>query len=93
MLSITGTFIRIRIQGDTQNRLCIGCLLVSCVVQVVRADLTELRDLDLEGNPYGYTPFCESRKEMDGFRFWKSGYWANHLGVCCSIASVLGNTG
>ncbi|XP_054642539.1 UDP-glucose:glycoprotein glucosyltransferase 2 isoform X2 [Dunckerocampus dactyliophorus] len=48
--------------------------------QIVRADLKELRDLDLEGSPYGYTPFCDSRKEMDGYRFWKSGYWASHLG-------------
>lgn len=47
--------------------------------QVVRADLKELRDLDLGGAPYGYTPFCESRTEMDGFRFWKQGYWRNHL--------------
>ncbi|KAM9343363.1 UDP-glucose:glycoprotein glucosyltransferase 2 [Pholidichthys leucotaenia] len=48
--------------------------------QIVRADLTELRDLDLEGAPYGYTPFCDSRREMDGYRFWKTGYWASHLG-------------
>uniref|UniRef100_A0A3B4ACW7 UDP-glucose ceramide glucosyltransferase-like 1 n=1 Tax=Periophthalmus magnuspinnatus TaxID=409849 RepID=A0A3B4ACW7_9GOBI len=48
--------------------------------QIVRADLKQLRDLDLEGAPYGYTPFCDSRKEMDGYRFWKSGYWASHLG-------------
>ena len=47
--------------------------------QIVRTDLQELVDFDLEGAPYGYTPFCDSRKEMDGFRFWKSGYWANHL--------------
>ncbi|KAM8834331.1 UDP-glucose:glycoprotein glucosyltransferase 1 isoform 1-T1 [Synchiropus picturatus] len=47
--------------------------------QIVRTDLKELRDLDLEGAPYGYTPFCESRREMDGYRFWKSGYWASHL--------------
>ncbi|XP_065924355.1 UDP-glucose:glycoprotein glucosyltransferase 1 isoform X1 [Magallana gigas] len=47
--------------------------------QVVRTDLQELNDLDLEGAPYGYTPFCSSRREMDGFRFWKSGYWASHL--------------
>lgn len=47
--------------------------------QIVRADLKELRDLDLGGAPYGYTPFCDSRREMDGFRFWKSGYWRNHL--------------
>ncbi|XP_071839309.1 UDP-glucose:glycoprotein glucosyltransferase 1-like isoform X2 [Apostichopus japonicus] len=47
--------------------------------QIVRADLQELADFDLKGAPYGYTPFCDSRKEMDGFRFWKSGYWASHL--------------
>lgn len=41
--------------------------------------MTELRDLDLSGAPYGYTPFCDSRTEMDGFRFWKQGYWRNHL--------------
>ncbi|XP_034042197.1 UDP-glucose:glycoprotein glucosyltransferase 2 isoform X2 [Thalassophryne amazonica] len=48
--------------------------------QIVRADLKELRDLDLGGAPYGYTPFCDSRREMEGYRFWKSGYWASHLG-------------
>ncbi|XP_078402036.1 UDP-glucose:glycoprotein glucosyltransferase 2 isoform X2 [Cetorhinus maximus] len=48
--------------------------------QIVRTDLKELLDLDLEGAPYGYTPFCDSRKEMDGYRFWNSGYWASHLG-------------
>nr|XP_033804904.1 UDP-glucose:glycoprotein glucosyltransferase 2 isoform X2 [Geotrypetes seraphini] len=48
--------------------------------QIVRADLKELRDLNLAGAPYGYTPFCDSRRDMDGYRFWKSGYWASHLG-------------
>ncbi len=48
--------------------------------QVVRADMKELWELDLHGAPLGYTPFCDSRTEMDGFRFWKSGYWKNHLG-------------
>ncbi|XP_034947696.1 UDP-glucose:glycoprotein glucosyltransferase [Chelonus insularis] len=47
--------------------------------QVVRADLKELNDLDLEGAPYAYTPFCDSRREMDGFRFWRQGYWKTHL--------------
>ncbi|XP_053601537.1 UDP-glucose:glycoprotein glucosyltransferase isoform X2 [Plodia interpunctella] len=47
--------------------------------QIVRADLKELVELDLGGAPYGYTPFCDSRKEMEGFRFWKQGYWRNHL--------------
>ncbi|XP_007441084.1 UDP-glucose:glycoprotein glucosyltransferase 2, partial [Python bivittatus] len=48
--------------------------------QIVRSDLKELRDINLKGAPYGYTPFCDSRREMDGYRFWKSGYWASHLG-------------
>ncbi|KAK2109211.1 UDP-glucose:glycoprotein glucosyltransferase 1 [Saguinus oedipus] len=41
--------------------------------QIVRTDLKELRDFNLDGAPYGYTPFCDSRREMDGYRFWKSG--------------------
>ncbi|VUZ57741.1 unnamed protein product [Hymenolepis diminuta] len=48
--------------------------------QIVRTDLQELVNFDLEGAPYGYTPFCDDRKEMDGFRFWKIGYWQSHLG-------------
>ncbi|XP_005374154.1 PREDICTED: UDP-glucose:glycoprotein glucosyltransferase 2 isoform X1 [Chinchilla lanigera] len=47
--------------------------------QIVRHDLKELRDFDLGGAPYGYTPFCDSRTEMEGYRFWKTGYWASHL--------------
>ncbi|XP_076640007.1 UDP-glucose-glycoprotein glucosyltransferase [Colletes latitarsis] len=47
--------------------------------QVVRADLKELATMDLGAAPYAYTPFCDSRREMDGFRFWKQGYWRNHL--------------
>lgn len=35
--------------------------------------------MDLGGAPYAYTPFCDSRRDMDGFRFWKQGYWRNHL--------------
>eukprot|EP01128_Nolandella_sp_AFSM9_P004181 TRINITY_DN1834_c0_g1_i1.p1 TRINITY_DN1834_c0_g1~~TRINITY_DN1834_c0_g1_i1.p1 ORF type:complete len:1557 (+),score=427.65 TRINITY_DN1834_c0_g1_i1:84-4673(+) len=50
--------------------------------QVVRADLKELWDLDLEGAPYGLTPFCSGEimnEETKGFRFWDSGFWKNHL--------------
>ncbi|KAK3301548.1 glycosyltransferase family 24 protein [Chaetomium fimeti] len=47
--------------------------------QVVRADMRELATLDLEGAPYGFAPMCDSRTEMEGFRFWKTGYWANYL--------------
>ncbi|KAH6608850.1 glycosyltransferase family 24 protein [Trichoderma cornu-damae] len=47
--------------------------------QVVRTDMIDLMNLDLEGAPYGFTPMCDSRVEMEGFRFWKQGYWANYL--------------
>jgi len=47
--------------------------------QVVRADLKELWDMDLQGAPYAYTPFCDDKRDIDGFRFWKQGFWQNHL--------------
>jgi UDP-glucose:glycoprotein glucosyltransferase len=47
--------------------------------QIVRADLKELVDLDLHGAPYGYTPMGDDNEEMEGFRFWKTGYWKEFL--------------
>lgn len=47
--------------------------------QIVRTDLKELIDLDLHGAPYGYTPMGDDNEEMEGFRFWKTGYWAQFL--------------
>eukprot|EP00985_Skeletonema_marinoi_P009129 scaffold4220_cov102-Skeletonema_marinoi.AAC.2 len=47
--------------------------------QVVRGDLTELWNLDLNGAPYGYTPFCDSREETLGYQFWRTGFWKSHL--------------
>ncbi|PPQ81692.1 hypothetical protein CVT26_007456 [Gymnopilus dilepis] len=47
--------------------------------QIVRADLKELVDLDLHGAPYGYVPMGDDNKEMEGFRFWKTGYWKEFL--------------
>ena len=35
---------------------------------MVRADLAELLEVPLDGAPYGYTPFCNDRPEMEGFR-------------------------
>jgi UDP-glucose:glycoprotein glucosyltransferase len=35
--------------------------------------------MDLQGAPLAYTPFCKDRTEMDGFRFWKQGFWVDHL--------------
>ena len=35
----------------------------------MRTDLKELMEMDLDGAPYAYTPFCDDRPEMDGFRF------------------------
>ena len=33
----------------------------------------------LQGAPYGYTPFCNDEAAMEGFRFWKQGFWRDHL--------------
>lgn len=48
--------------------------------QVVRTDMIELVNEDLGNAPYGYTPMCDSKEEMDGFRFWKTGFWQEALG-------------
>ncbi|KAK9048740.1 hypothetical protein SSX86_032293, partial [Deinandra increscens subsp. villosa] len=47
--------------------------------QIVRADMGELYDMNLKGRPLGYTPFCDNNRDMDGFRFWKQGFWKEHL--------------
>jgi hypothetical protein len=49
--------------------------------QVVRTDLAELYHMNIRGAPYAYTPFCDNNKEMDEFRFWKGGFWHQHLQV------------
>jgi UDP-glucose:glycoprotein glucosyltransferase len=47
--------------------------------QIVRTDLRELMVMDFEKAPYAFTPFCDSRAEMEPYRFWKRGSWAKHL--------------
>jgi lipopolysaccharide biosynthesis glycosyltransferase len=47
--------------------------------QIVRADLHELVTLDLHGAPYAYTPMGDDNTDMEGFRFWKHGYWNQTL--------------
>ncbi|KAI2792495.1 UDP-glucose:glycoprotein glucosyltransferase 1 [Penicillium oxalicum] len=47
--------------------------------QIVRTDMYDLVTHDLEGAPYGFTPMGDSRTEMEGFRFWKQGYWSTFL--------------
>ncbi|EJU02273.1 hypothetical protein DACRYDRAFT_116003 [Dacryopinax primogenitus] len=47
--------------------------------QIVRTDLKQLIDVDLHGAPYGYTPMGNDREDMEGFRFWKKGYWKEQL--------------
>jgi len=42
--------------------------------QVIRGDLKELRDMDLNGAPYGYTPMCSSNEATLGFQFWNQGF-------------------
>merc|ERR1719277_433927 len=48
--------------------------------QVVRADVRELWDMDLQGKVYGFVPMGDTNPDVEGFRFWKQGYWKNHLG-------------
>nr|5NV4_A Chain A, UDP-glucose-glycoprotein glucosyltransferase-like protein [Thermochaetoides thermophila DSM 1495] len=47
--------------------------------QIVRTDMYDLVEHPLDGAPYGFAPMCDSRVEMEGYRFWKTGYWANYL--------------
>ena len=37
--------------------------------QVVRADIKELWEMDLQGAPYAYTPFCDSNPDTQEFMF------------------------
>jgi UDP-glucose:glycoprotein glucosyltransferase len=50
-----------------------------CFLQVVRADLRELWSMDLQGAPYAFAPFCDSREETLGYQFWRGGFWKSHL--------------
>ena len=52
---------------------------VSLCSKVVRSDLMDLQRMNIQGKPYAYTPFCDNDKAMDGFRFWKQGFWKSHL--------------
>eukprot|EP00698_Gefionella_okellyi_P017280 TRINITY_DN5036_c0_g1_i2.p1 TRINITY_DN5036_c0_g1~~TRINITY_DN5036_c0_g1_i2.p1 ORF type:complete len:1093 (+),score=245.80 TRINITY_DN5036_c0_g1_i2:1175-4453(+) len=47
--------------------------------QVIRSDIRELYELDIGGAPLAFTPFCDSNTETEGFRFWKHGFWHDHL--------------
>ncbi|CAN1305586.1 UDP-glucose:glycoprotein glucosyltransferase [Linum perenne] len=47
--------------------------------QIIRTDMGELYDMDIKGRPLAYTPFCDNNKDMDGYKFWKQGFWKEHL--------------
>ncbi|KAF4392729.1 hypothetical protein F8388_010752 [Cannabis sativa] len=47
--------------------------------QIVRTDMGELYDMDIKGRPLAYTPFCDNNRDMDGYRFWRQGFWKEHL--------------
>lgn len=47
--------------------------------QIVRADMGELYDMNLRGRALAYTPFCDNNRDMDGYRFWRQGFWKEHL--------------
>lgn len=48
--------------------------------QVVRSDVRELWDMNLQGKVYAFVPMGDTNPSTEGFRFWKQGYWKNHLG-------------
>lgn len=66
------------------------------VDQIVRTDLKELVDLNLEGHVYGYAPMGDDRKDMEGFRFWKTGKTIIPLSITrltlISSSKVIGTT-
>lgn len=48
--------------------------------QVMRGDVAELAKIDMESKVYGFVPFCDSRRETEALRFWKTGFWRENLG-------------
>lgn len=59
--------------------------------------MKELVEVDLQGRVYGYPPMGNSREEMEGFRFWKTGYWKDalrgrpyHIRSASSIQCIVG---
>ncbi|OHT10994.1 glycosyl transferase [Tritrichomonas foetus] len=47
--------------------------------QTIRTNMRELMTMDFQGAPYAFTPFCDSRTETEPYRFWKKGFWLDHL--------------
>ena len=47
--------------------------------QIVRADLKELLQINLQGSPFALVPMCNSRQDMVNYRFWEKGYWKKVL--------------
>jgi UDP-glucose:glycoprotein glucosyltransferase len=46
---------------------------------VVRSDLNELNQVDLNGKLYGFVPFCETGDRFAEHRFWNSSFWTLFL--------------
>lgn len=71
------------LQARTARWLCRGRVAAGWVARrrwaraaCVSADPTTAarrarRSAPPQGAPYGYTPFCDNNREMEGFRFWK----------------------
>lgn len=49
--------------------------------QIVRTDMYDLvtHPITTESAPYAFPPMGDSRTEIEGFRFWKQGYWQKFL--------------
>eukprot|EP00501_MAST-03F_sp_TOSAG23-6_P002044 GSMAST32.ASY1.ANO1.2133.1 assembled CDS len=46
---------------------------------IIRTDIKELWDLDLDNHVYAYAPFCQTNTETLGYQFWNEGFWKDHL--------------
>jgi hypothetical protein len=64
---------------DVLFPLKVGKIIFVDADQVCRTDMSDLMKTNLNGAVIGMTPFCSDKSEMDGYRFWKGGYWESHL--------------
>ena len=66
------------IGGEPWQAVLLICFRSGCGVCPARLPMPgPLRSL--QGAPYGYAPLCDGNSAMDGFRFWKTGFWSDHL--------------
>jgi hypothetical protein len=60
---------------------CVPRVIVQDADQIIRVNLAELADLDLDNKVYGLTPFCSDKLEAERFAYWRhpGSYWHRFL--------------